>query len=227
MNLKTIFGTAAIGLALPVAASAATLTVTDLTNGEVDADAISFGSGDDFPLIVVDGDNNATQYDVDIDFSSDAGSLDGFTGETGPLSFSLLNESDDFASITVSTGTIRQQDEPRYGFTGGVGEWFEDGVDAVGGIVAYLLANDGSTVLDSATFDFGEQIVTGFSFSTTIASGQEATLVFDFDNVRCDVDSCPEIDFTVTPTPVPVPAAGFLLLGGLGGLAMLRRRKKS
>jgi hypothetical protein len=29
----------------------------------------------------------------------------------------------------------------------------------------------------------------------------------------------------VTPTPVPVPAAGFLLLAGLGGLVVMRRRK--
>lgn len=28
-------------------------------------------------------------------------------------------------------------------------------------------------------------------------------------------------------TPIPVPAAGFLLLGGLGGLAALRRRRKT
>jgi hypothetical protein len=30
-----------------------------------------------------------------------------------------------------------------------------------------------------------------------------------------------------TPTPIPVPAAGFLLVGALGGLAALRRRRKA
>ena len=32
---------------------------------------------------------------------------------------------------------------------------------------------------------------------------------------------------TVTASPVPVPAAGFLLVGALGGLGLMRRRKKS
>ena len=32
-------------------------------------------------------------------------------------------------------------------------------------------------------------------------------------------------DGTVPPSPVPVPAAGFLLIGALGGLAALRRRR--
>ena len=42
-----------------------------------------------------------------------------------------------------------------------------------------------------------------------------------------DVTPNYELDVLVVPNEVPVPAAGFLLLGGLGGLAMMRRRKKS
>ena len=34
-------------------------------------------------------------------------------------------------------------------------------------------------------------------------------------------------DATVTATPIPLPAAGFLLLGGLGGLVALRRKRKA
>ncbi|MFC4670156.1 VPLPA-CTERM sorting domain-containing protein [Seohaeicola nanhaiensis] len=35
------------------------------------------------------------------------------------------------------------------------------------------------------------------------------------------------VSFSSTTSPVPVPAAGFLLVGGLGAMAALRRRKKA
>ena len=53
---------------------------------------------------------------------------------------------------------------------------------------------------------------------------------------RCDLRRiCTTIDkplthasiYYTTPAPVPVPAAGLMLLGGLGGLAALRRKRKA
>lgn len=47
-------------------------------------------------------------------------------------------------------------------------------------------------------------------------------VIFDWDN---DVAGSFNADLSLSP--VPVPAAGFLLLGGLGGMVALRRRRKS
>jgi hypothetical protein len=74
----------------------------------------------------------------------------------------------------------------------------------------YLLANGGEPAANGAAF---VQIAESFDeirfFSNFPAFGED-TAAFEFSNVVA---------------AVPVPAAGFLLIGALGGLAALRRRK--
>lgn len=53
---------------------------------------------------------------------------------------------------------------------------------------------------------------------SSISFGADAGLLGSFDSYRVA---------SIDVAPVPLPAAGFLLLGGLGGLAALRRRQKA
>jgi len=55
-----------------------------------------------------------------------------------------------------------------------------------------------------------------------VAAGSPLYVIFDWDN---DVVGSFNADLSLSP--VPVPAAGFLLLGGLGGMVALRRRRKA
>lgn len=54
-----------------------------------------------------------------------------------------------------------------------------------------------------------------------VEAGSPLYVIFDWEN---DVDGSFNADIMLSA--VPVPAAGFLLLGGLGGMAALRRRRK-
>ena len=75
----------------------------------------------------------------------------------------------------------------------------------------------------------GANFVASVVFDVTTA-GSLANNPFSLFGVRAQSTSGPEdsIKFgLVQLPPVPVPAAGFLMLGALGGLAALRRRRKA
>ena len=113
------------------------------------------------------------------------------------LSFTFDNELQTAISLEVST---TNDIIPVDSATGG-------GVTAGFGSQAVVLPDDGSV-----------------NFDYVMGVGEEVTFY-----VRLGDEIIPnyKLDVLVIPTPVPVPAAGFLLLGGLGGLAMMRRRKTS
>lgn len=97
----------------------------------------------------------------------------------------------------------------------------------------FVLTVDGGTFSasgDSGTFSFGSglvgQSITVFAYDAFEIDNPCATTFMGF---ICVPSGGPD-DFTVSSievSAVPLPAAGWLLFGGIGGLAALRRRKKA
>lgn len=76
-------------------------------------------------------------------------------------------------------------------------------------------------VINNGTGD-ADYLLYGF----TSLAGLALTDTVYFHAVMSDLNDGPEQIFLV-PAAVPVPAAGFMLLGAIGGLVALRRKKKS
>lgn len=130
-----------------------------------------------------------------------------FVDSDGPgnLCFNFHNTSLTSVVVTLASATVLQLGDI-YGFLGGVQLYSEQATPDL-----LWSVNQGS----SGTSDF----------SFTMA----ANSVIFFDWVYGDPygsgNTGPDIDFGVFASPVPVPAGGLLLIGALGGLAALRRRK--
>lgn len=146
--------------------------------------------------------NTVGNIDVLAGASFNAEFVNGDVG--GNFCFNFFNSSTTDAVVTLAVATVNQ---------GGTRWGFIDGVQ--------LLSEQLGTLWTVAqgTGAFAE-------FTFTIAAN--STIFFDWiygDPYAANENVRPEIDFVVFASPVPLPAGGLLLIGALGGLAALRRRK--
>lgn len=148
--------------------------------------------------------NNSSDIDVLSGAAFSATFADSDVG--GNLCFNFINSSSTAAAVTLAVATVNQQGLD-WGFLNGVNLFSEQSGPAPIWTVAQ-----------------GVGAIQTFSFLIAASS----SIFFDWsygDPYTSKQFNFPQINFTVGASPVPVPAAGLLLLGALGGLAGLRRRK--
>lgn len=68
----------------------------------------------------------------------------------------------------------------------------------------------------------GLALILGDTLATSFDAGETKWLIASWSDVTVDLSN-----FDLRVEAVPLPAAGFLLFGALGGLAMVRRRRKA
>lgn len=173
------------------------------------AAAATFG-GDGWtgnPSCNVTGSSANTSADIDVLVGATFNSTFEHNELGGNLCFNLKNNTAASALVTLAVATVNQQ-TTKWGFLGGVSLASEQ----LGNL--WTVAQG---VYDSKEFSFllgaGEFIYFDWTYGKAYASGSAK----------------PQINFAVfaEPAPVPLPAGGLLLIGAIGGLAALRRRKSA
>ena len=144
--------------------------------------------------------NDAYQIDVLSGASFDAVFENG--DAAGVFCFDLNNTSLVDAVVTLAVATVNQLDS-LWGFLGGV-------------------QLDGPV----ATADIAQGDLFAQNFSFLIAAGDSVVFDWTYGQAYATGATNPFINFSVSASPVPVPAAGFLLIGALGGLGIARRRRR-
>ena len=225
MNMKFLATSSAAAFLLAAPAFAATFTLDSFTTEQL---AIAD------PAITVENDGGeyaaaSRDFSVDATVAENTGSnLNGSTrleSFGGLLSFSTTSSVRGTATLTYSGLNLMNSREAGFfnfvvvpGTFDGDAMFSVFGEDSDGNTISYsenLLAGF-SPILRFNQFEFGESDMFDFSDVATLA------FTFDTSNTRGNVDGQLA---SIEVSAVPVPAAGLLLLGAMGGLAGLRRRK--
>lgn len=122
----------------------------------------------------------------------------------------IITETESNASVDFATGVLN-------------GQTFSTVVSGSTDIASLLSfrVNGGPLIFDASDHEFGV-----FADKTQIGGLTRFYLGLDDDGNSSD-DNHDDIIVRVEASIVPLPASGLLLLGGLGGLAFMRRRKTS
>ena len=227
-SIKTTFIAATMAIAAVGSASAATLQATDLTVN-IYRSANNTGNADNSADAIIGNLTPARylgtiSYTGAIDFNTqtqnaDTSTIDEWLTSGGtPGSYSVISPVFD-TDLTMSNPSIRNGTATTtwFQFVGASVSPFtfsathDDGVCFYENGAEEVCSQNPTTVKTTNGFSYDGGV---FSFLYAATNGDPSVLKLTSDVTR-------------TLTPVPVPAAGFLLLGGLGGLAMLRRRRKS
>ena len=223
MNMKFLATSAVAAVMLSAPAFAATVVIDDFSTDQIAVDTPAFGVGS--PSTTFGGTFIGTSRTFEVtntQRTGDAGFETVLQANSGILSFNNASGAQGTATLTYEGlfDLMNTVDNGYFFFDvlafDSIANFMLSGEDADGNLLSYdeLLDGDFSPILrfseitGSDVFDFSRVASLSFSISS---SG-----LIDSTDGRLD---------SIEVSAVPVPAAGLLLLGAMGGLAGLRRRK--
>ena len=205
------FRTLAVATAISaVAGASSAATVT--------SDSVILGSEDDGFSWFVDWEGELGGETLS---ATSTWTFDGEDGDTWSFSLDIENNSSDGARVTAWGF---DSDPTAADFSVATSGWSSE--DGQG-----VMNSDHCSSSNNCPGGGGGGILAGASqvFSFSFESGEDELTLDNFLLRLQSVGTSNELSTVLvgTPSPVPLPAAGWLLLGGLGGLAAMKRRRKS
>ena len=142
--------------------------------------------------------------------------------DLGPYFFDVAMRRSDGALVYTFNFTNNSVTSQTFGAV--VATVLQSTASFAGGMTA-AWTNGGTAMIAQGTGAMNDPSRTqGFSIFTQLSAGETDTLTLSFTDTVSS-SSIGRAGLQMTVAAVPLPAAGFLLVGALGGIAALRRRK--